>query len=210
MKYLKKSLLFVLLFISTGAFSQLEPKFDALGTIFGMSVVKAEYVINENIGAELSFNFRFGKPYLNSDYGSAKKQSGGGFKFEPRYYYSPDYDADGYYVGLYFRNQSLSYYYDENVYDSARDIYVEKDNIISNKFSSVGLVLGYKYFFESGITLDYGVGFGRFLSKSIESSLHGQRDRGEYDDYDYYFTFGVGYRFDWGEEKKVDADFEEF
>ncbi len=80
MNYLKKSLLFVLLFISTGAFSQLEVKFDALGTIFGMSAVKAEYVINENIGAELSFNFRFGRPYLSYDFEYAEKQSGGGIK----------------------------------------------------------------------------------------------------------------------------------
>ncbi len=208
MKYLKKSLLFVLLFISTGAFSQLEPKIDGLGTIFGMPVIKAEYIFNENIGAELSFNFRFGKPYFIDLYGSAEKQSGGGFKLESRYYFSPDYDADGYYMGLFFRNQSLSYYFHEDVYDSDRDMYIEKEDIKNQKFSSFGLVLGYKYFFDSGIILDYGVGFGRFLSNSIESSLHEETDT-ELEDYDYYFSFGVGYRFNWGEEK-IDADFEEF
>jgi hypothetical protein len=196
------------LFISTGAFSQLEPKIDALGTIFGTPAIKAEYLINENIGVELSFNFLFGKPLLDNTYENAYKQTGGGIKLEPRFYLSPDYDTDGYYLGLFYRNQSLSYYFHENAYDSDRDMYIEKEDIKNQKFSSLGLVLGYKYFFDSGIILDYGVGFGRFLSNSIESSLYEETDT-ELEDYDYYFSFGVGYRFDWGEEK-IDADFEEF
>jgi hypothetical protein len=204
----KKSFFFVLLFISTGAFSQLEVKFDALGTIFGMSAVKAEYVINENIGAELSFNFRFGRPYLSYDFEYAEKQSGGGIKLESRYYFSPDYDADRYYMGVFYRNQSLSYNYTDEVNDSEHGTFETKKNVIDNKYSSLGVVLGYKYFFDSGITLDYGVGVGRYLSYRTEDLFHGYRNYIP-SKFDFYFTFGVGYRFDWGEEK-IDADFEEF
>jgi len=201
MNYLKKSLLFVLLFISTGAFSQLEAKFDALGTVLGMTAVKAEYLLNENIGAELSFNLRFGKPFLTHSE-ETYKQFGGGVKLESRYYFSPDYIADGFYLGLYIRSQSFSYYSKEEVNDEAQEI------IKTQEFTSYGPVLGFKFFFDSRITLDGGIGVGKYLSYSYVSSLDGQNIKGD-GVFDLFTTFGIGYRFDLGEEK-MDADFEEF
>jgi len=208
MKYLKKTFFVTLLFVTSVSFSQIEPKFDVLGTIFGMPVVKGEYIINESFGVELSFNLRFGKPYLSSKYDSTLKQHGGGFKIEPRFYLSPDYDGDGYYLGLYFRNQSLSYDYNGYDYDTDEDyIYT-----LNNKFSSLGVVLGYKYYFDSGITLDYGAGIGRFLSTNFTSTERDEYSNSDYSDgkIDYYFTFGLGYRFDWGPKDENDSGVDEF
>ncbi len=133
-----------------------------------MPVVKGEYIINESFGVELSLNFRFGKAYLSNIYDNAKKQYGGGFKIEPRFYLSPDYDGDGYYLGLFFRNQSLSYDYEGYDYNTNEDyIYT-----LNNKFSSLGIVLGYKFYFDSGITIEYGGGVGRFLSNNFNTTEH--------------------------------------
>ena len=202
----KKAFLLLLL-TSTVTFAQLEPKIDVLGTIFGMPVIKAEYLINDDIGVELSYNFRYGKPFFKDD--NSIKQSGGGIKIEPRFYLSSYEGGDGYYVGLYIRKQSIFYEYKGEYYSQDNEL-IEYTYSNNHKFSSLGFVVGYKYFFDSGITIELGTGIGRMLSNEYTTDRKSDDFFGSDDDFsnfDFFGTFGVGYRFDWGineEESGVD------
>ncbi len=207
-------IIFLIFFLYTSSFSlaQIEAKFDALGAIFGQSAVKAEYLINDDFGVELSYNFRYGKPILLND--EAIKQHGGGLKLEARYYLSSfDYN-DGYYIGVYLRKQSLFNDYEDTYYSYDIEQSIDYTYTVNEKFMSIGLLLGYKTFFDSGITIESGLGLGRFMSYDVTDDIRddGYETYNTYDssdEIDFIFTFAFGYRFEFN-NKKTSSTPEEF
>jgi len=212
MKLFKATFL-ILFFTSTLAFSQIDAKADVLGTVFGLPAIKAEYIINDDLGVELSFNFRYGKPIL-ADIDNIK-QHGGGFKIEPRFYVYSFEGGDGYYLSLYFRNQSHYYDIETSGYNVETDEDYEYTYTDNHKFSAVGVAMGYKIVFDSGIIMDYGVGLGRKFSNKYSSTdpksdftYFVTGDDEFLHNFDVIGTFGLGYRFDFGGSD--DTDVEEF
>ena len=140
-----------------GAQKKFEAKINPIGALFGTPDISGEYIVNDNFGVELGVSFAFGKTTAISVNGSEKPtQSGLGFKLAGKYYFNPDEGCDGWYGGLYFRQESLSYSYPSGF--SSADY---KANIVA-----AGIDIGKKWLFDSGVLIEIGFGVGRPLSES--------------------------------------------
>jgi len=92
--------------IATLGFSQFEIKTNPIGLLFGQIPLSAEYIITDNIGAEISGGFNYGTSNL-MDATYTGIISVASFK----YYFSPNVGGDNIYAFPYFRfvNRTLKY-----------------------------------------------------------------------------------------------------
>lgn len=185
---MKKLVLLLVAIATVGvAQAQFEAKVNPLGAIFGRPDLSAEYIVNDNFGVELTAGIIFGTVPGASLEGSEKpKQSGFGVKIAGKYYFSPDDGGDGWYGGLYLRQESEKIDY-------------ASDSLLGDYNSSVfaaGVEVGRKWVFDSGFLVESAIGVGRPLSEKREFSSSD-------DDYNVAFDIGIdltyklaiGYRF---------------
>ena len=189
----KKFLIIVALFSFGFANAQkYEVKVNPLGLFYGKPDLFAEYIVNDNFGVEISLGFAFGKsvgPTFSFNENSSERpdQSGFGAKIVGKYYFSPDQGADGWYGGIYFRQESLNL-----TYSSAFSANNYKTSIFAG-----GVEFGKKWVFDTGVLIDISMGTGRafsekreFVNRPTDNSFVGF-ELG----YDFTCKFAVGYRF---------------
>ena len=145
--------------------AQHDVKVNAIGIFFKNYGVGYEYIINEEMGAGIDMNIVSGNVSLFSSFDSNVKHSS--FSLTPnfKFYFSPDYGADGFYFEGYLKYKNMS---DKNLvyHDGTRDINYDMG------FSGValGIATGKKWVTNSGFYFETLFGFGRFLTKSFSYS----------------------------------------
>ena len=188
---MKKIILSAVLIMTIGfanAQSKIEAKLNPLGALFGRPELNGEYIVTDHFGVELSLSTAFGK--FGSSIGGSEKptQSGFGVKVAGKYYFSPDKGGDGWYGGVYVRQESLTLKYSEAQY------------AISNYKSSIfagGVEFGKKWVFDSGLLIELGAGVGRPFSEKREfTNSTSVYDNASFEiGVDFTGKFAVGYRF---------------
>ena len=190
MKKILLTAMSVLVFGAVSAQKKIEAKINPLGALFGQPEVSGEYIINDNFGAELSFGVAFGKTgssvSVNGVSTEKPTQSGFGVKVSGKYYFSPDNGGDGWYGGIYLRQESLKLAYGDSF---------SNQNYKSNVFAG-GVEFGKKWVLDSGLLFELGAGVGRPFSEKREFTNSNS-------DYNTSFEIGVdftgklaiGYRF---------------
>ncbi len=168
-----------------------EAKINPLGALFGRPDVSAEYIFSDHFGAELSLGFAFGKTgtaaTFNNTTSEKPTQSGFGVKVTGKYYFSPDEGGDGWYGGIYLRQESLDLKYPSNF---------STFNYESSIFAG-GVEFGKKWVFDSGLLIELGAGVGRpFSEKRTFSDPNNQNSNVAIEiGVDFTGKFAVGYRF---------------
>ena len=147
-------------FTMTSAFGQIEAKINPLGAVFGRPDISGEYIISDVFGVEAGVSFAFGKAPGATIGDLEAKQSGLGFKVSGKYYFSPDEGADGWYGGLYLRQESLNITYDTA--DNSSDY--------TSSIFAGGVEFGKKWVFDSGFLVEAGFGIGRPFTEKREFS----------------------------------------
>ncbi len=170
---------------------KIEAKINPLGALFGRPEISGEYIVSDSFGAELTIGIAFGTTGSSVSVGnlSSEKptQSGFGFKAAGKYYFSPDKGGDGWYGGVYLRQESLKLTYPSNFAG-----FDYKSNIFAG-----GLEFGKKWVFDSGLLIELGVGFGRpFSEKRTFTNSNAEYDNASFEiGIDFTGKFAVGYRF---------------
>jgi opacity protein-like surface antigen len=187
---MKKVLLLVVVMTTAMASAQFEAKINPLGALFGRPEVSGEYIVSDNFGVELSLGVAFGKTgtsVSSGEFSSEKPtQSGFGVKLGGKYYFSPDQGGDGWYGGLYLRQESLNISYDDDYSD-----YDYKSSIFAG-----GIEFGKKWVFDSGFLIDLSAGVGRPFSENREwTNVDGDYDASIELGVDFVGKFALGYRF---------------
>jgi len=156
MKNLFKACMVVL--IVAGSFTttkaQHEIKTNVAGLIFNQFGLTYEYVLNENMG------ILGGVAYFTSPGSFSYEYSAFSIAPEFRYYFNPDDDAEGYFIGGYikYRNTSAPEYlttFDNN--GNATTIGQNTNGV------ALGIVSGRKWVTRSGFMFETWAGFGRYL-----------------------------------------------
>ena len=187
---MKKFILSALMMLAVGAgFAQkkFEAKINPLGALFGMPDVSGEYIVSDSFGVELGLGIAFGDYSGISVYGlETPKQSGFGAKVAAKYYFSPDEGGDGWYGGIYLRQETLSVTFSQS--NNSSDF---KSSVFAG-----GVEFGKKWLFDSGLLIELGAGFGKPFTESrkftnISSDYVGEIKLGV----DFTGKFAVGYRF---------------
>ena len=178
---MKKLLLFVAVATFGFANAQIEAKINPLGAMFGNPRISGEYVVSDSFGVELAAGAYFGQAYVGLIKVPNAKQSGFGVRAVAKYYFSPDDGGDGWYGGIYLRQNNKKYTSKINL----------SDNYKGNIFA-VGIEFGKKWVFDSGFLIESGFALGRPISEK-RTGYTGE------DDYeigvDGYAKFVIGYRF---------------
>lgn len=182
--------LIVIAFGFTNAQGKFEAKINPLGALFGKPDISAEYLVADSFGVELSAGIAFGKTgaSVTSTLGTTEKatQSGFGAKLTAKYYFNPDEGCDGWYGGLYVRQETLNL-----SYSSAASV----DNYKSNVFAG-GVEFGKKWLFDSGFLIELSAGVGRPFSETRKYTNSSNSYSADFElGIDFTGKFAIGYRF---------------
>ncbi|MCF6365170.1 MAG: DUF3575 domain-containing protein [Bacteroidales bacterium] len=175
---MKKKLMILgaFMMLATMGFSQFEVKINPISALFGSIPISAEYIVSDNIGAEVAIGYRFGD-----------NTSGLNSKVLFKYYFSPDKGGDKFYTAPYFNYTNYG--------GSTVDIFGTGSYSYKYTAIGVGLALGYKWVADGGFLADIGFGAGKNFAGGFE-----------YDDPTYTFDtdvfplnfltrISIGYRF---------------
>ena len=186
MKKIILSAFALIVFGFAGAQKKFEAKINPLGALFGTPEVSGEYIVNDNFGVELSLGIAFGKVVGASVNGAEKPtQSGFSSKLSGKYYFNPDEGCDGWYGGLYLRQEALTISYDA----------VYKNSDYKSSVIAGGVEIGKKWLFDSGILIDLGFGVGRPFTET-RTFTNNNNDFGTFElGVDFTGKFAIGYRF---------------
>lgn len=185
-----KKLVLIVVAVATFGFAnaQIEAKINPLGALFGRPDISAEYIVSDVFGIEAGISLAFGKaPGVSVDGAGEAKQSGLGFKVIGKYYFSPDDACDGWYGGLYLRQESrtISYSGTSSVYSDYK----------SNIFAG-GIEFGKKWVFDSGFLIEAALGVGRpFTEKREWVNSNSEYNANIAIGVDLTGKFAIGYRF---------------
>ncbi len=184
---MKKLVLLVVAIATMGiAQAQMEVKINPLGALFGKPDVSGEYIVSDTFGVELTVGTAFGSVAGVSIDGAEKpKQSGFGVKLAGKYYFNPDQGGDGWYGGLYLRQESRKIKYEAAF---------EGSDYKSSIFAG-GIEFGKKWAFDSGFLIEAATGIGRPFTEKREF-LNDDVDFGTFEiGIDFIAKFAIGYRF---------------
>ena len=182
---------------NANAQKKFEIKLNLIGALYGRPYVAGEYIVNDNFGVELNLGIAFGTdPFAQKNNGQKVNQSGFSAKVTGRFYFNPDEGCDGWYGGVYFRNENYE------LSDGSPSTYISngglvfsssKDNNYKQTVTAGGIELGKKWLFDSGVLIDFGFGLGRTFSSSKVYSY--ATSDNEESALDYTSSFAIGYRF---------------
>ncbi len=196
MKNTKNIAIVAALFFSMTAFGQAkEIKLNVLGAAFSNYTLGYEHGLSETGSVGLWVNY--------AEYGTGdNKIQGLGFIPEYRFYFSPDDEIDGFFVGPYAKYTTLSNTYDISAPNSTgvTETYNTK---VSVSRIGLGLNLGRKWATDGGFVFETALGFGKFLSNNVSYNVQEVQDYYDDLDDDYILFAGidlrlaisVGYRF---------------
>ncbi len=187
MKRILLTTLVVFAFGFASAQKKIEAKINPLGALFGQPEISGEYIVSDSFGVELTLGVAFGKSSGISVNGSeVPTQSGFGVKGSAKYYFNPDEGGDGWYGGIYVRQESLNL-----SYDAANSISDYKSSVFAG-----GVEFGKKWLFDSGILIELGAGLGRPFSESRTFTNSTSDYNANFEiGIDFTGKFAVGYRF---------------
>ena len=188
---MKKIILSAIAIMTIGfanAQTKIEAKLNPLGALFGQPELSGEYIVTDNFGVELSLSTAFGKNGVSVNGSEKPTQSGFGVKVAGKYYFSPDKGGDGWYGGIYLRQESLTLKYSETQNSGL--------NYKSSIFAG-GVEFGKKWVFDSGLLIELGAGVGRPFSEKRELTTTGNSvDSASFEiGVDFTGKLAVGYRF---------------
>jgi len=179
----KLILMVVALTFATNGFSQFEIKFNPIGALFGQIPLSAEYILNDNMGVELTVGYYFKK---EGDFQNVSKSSGlvtnGLFK----YYFNPNKGGDKFYVFPYVRYVTRSFTFTDATSGDIEASY--------NAFG-VGFGLGYKIVANSGLLFDFGLGAGKNFSSDYSYSDPNYSSSVSIPALNIFGRISIGYRF---------------
>lgn len=163
---MKKALLlslFALLLAPSFVHAQvpIDIKINPIGALFRSPDLSAEFVLTDNIGIEPRLSYSWNtQNFLNPvDLTTEEfRATGLGVGVFARYYFNPEDACDKFYTSLYMRYLNRSF--NSTVSDAS---------ISQNKFSG-GLMLGYKWLSDGGISVDIGFGGGRAFTNNFTGS----------------------------------------
>jgi hypothetical protein len=176
-----------------------EVKLNAIGALFNNYSVGYERGLSETSSVGLwvnyqSYNFGIGD--------EDNKISGIGFVPEFRFYFSPDDECDGFFVGPYLKYASLSTKSDYTILDDDGDYQDYNDVKVSSNRFVIGLNLGRKWVTDGGFLFETSFGFGKALASGV--NYDNDNVQTYYDDndileleinFDLRLGINVGYRF---------------
>lgn len=182
---------------NANAQKKFEIKLNPIGALYGRPYVAGEYIVNDNFGVELNLGIAFGTdPFAQKNNGQKVNQSGFSAKVTGRFYFNPDEGCDGWYGGVYLRNETYELS-DGNTSTSNNNgslvFSSSKDNNYKQSVAAGGIELGKKWLFDSGVLIDFGFGIGRTFSSSKVYSFSKNTD--EELAIDFTGSFAIGYRF---------------
>lgn len=143
------------LFMATSMFAQFEVKVNPIGLLFGGISASGEYILNDNMGVEVSARLSSNKLTITTE---ETKLTGFGIGAAYKYYFSPDDGADKFYANLYARYGGLSGKYTGSI--SAAEEKATYSKV------AVGFGIGYKWLADSGLLFELGFGAGRNLAQT--------------------------------------------
>ena len=194
MKNLKLSAIFLVAFtcVSLRSNAQHEVKTNVLGLIFNQFGLTYEYVLDENMGILGSIAYFTPPSSFAYDYAAIS------FTPEFRYYFNPDDDAEGYFVGGYLKYRNTS----TDEYTSYQNDQGEIVTVGQNTNGvALGLTSGRKWVTRSGFMFETFVGIGRYLF--VSESYTNDYEPGEFEElvedlpaWDFRLGASVGWRFD--------------
>lgn len=155
--------------------------------LFGNVNVGAEYVVNDNIGVELTIGIASGKDEVETGDAEAK-YFGMPVAIFGKYYFGPDDGADRFYADIWLKYVNRKYEYS----GTDADLYA---GYTSTRFG-VGFGIGYKLVADNGLVFDVGFGGGRAIVDDTEF----ETSAGEQTAFDLpgimtTGKIGIGYRF---------------
>ncbi len=186
----KLLLLSCLCMFLTSAQAQVELKINPLGILFSSPDLAAEYLVNDNLGVELSLGLVYGNTLGSGliDDSFKIKKSGYRVRLSGKYYFSPEDGCDKFYAGMYLGPRSTKFSGDSTVwgYDPGYKL----------SGFAIGLLVGYKWVADSGLVFEIGAGGGRALGEKFTFN-DGSLDESGFDGFgvDFVGTLAVGYRF---------------
>jgi len=149
----------VFMLLAKFSFAQnFEVKVNPIGLIFGTIPVSAEYVLNENMGVELTAEYNYNK---GSYFDGTTKASGIVVAGLYKYYFKPHDGGDGFYAFPYLRYANRKFTFDDTTYGEVTATYTA---------FGAGFGLGYKWVAESGLLIDFGAGVGKNFNGSFSYS----------------------------------------
>ena len=179
-------------FITAGMLNQakaqiIDVTINPIPLLFGNVNVGAEYVVNDNIGVELTIGIASGKDdALTGD--AEAKYFGMPIAVFGKYYFSPDDGADKFYADIWLKYVNRSYEYD----GPDADLFV---GYSQTRFGG-GFGIGFKAVADNGLVFDIGFGGGRAISDNTKfDSGNGEQDVIDWPDLMLTGKIGIGYRF---------------
>ena len=146
--------------------AQHDVNINAIGLFFQNYGLGYEYVINEGGGAGIDFNYATSKIYNPSK----ENNSYSSFSISPNYkfYFSPDYGADGYYFEAYLKYKTTT---DGLVYsENTGSGYETHAYDLKSSGLGLGIALGKKRITNSGSYMITLFGIGRFVTQNFSFS----------------------------------------
>jgi len=141
--------------------AQIDVSINPLGLLFSNPDLSAEYIVNENIGVELTLGAVYGKTAalgLGEEFRLSK--SGYKVRLSGKYYFKPNNGGDRFYAGVYLGPRST-----KQTGDSA--VWGEDYGYKVSAFTA-GVNLGFKWVGDNGIVFEIGGGAGRAFGNKIE------------------------------------------
>jgi len=164
--------------------AQHDIKLNMLGVVFGNYGVNYEYVISPEMSAGGAVNYYLFKTKTTGFSGEDNENKYVGFNFAPefRFYFNPDDDAEGMYVGAYLKYRSATS--DGWSYVDAQGNFAETTR--STNGLAFGILGGKKWVADAGFIFETYFGIGKYLTNNVKFGSS------EYETYwDQYPTFEV-------------------
>ena len=160
-----------------------EVKINPLGVLFNSPDLSAEYIVNDDIGVQLTLGLEYGDFALGL---SDLTKSGYALRLMGKYYFNPDDGADRFYAGVYLGPRSRS------INDDINDGF---DQGFRQSAFTAGLAIGYKWVGKKGILFEVAIGGGRAFGETI--TFDDDNFETEVDGFgvDVIGMLAVGYRF---------------
>lgn len=199
----------MIMLTSIGLKAQHDVRVNFIGLLFKNYGIGYEFIINDEMGAGLSFSYS--QSLLGLD---TKDYSSLNITPDFRFYTNPEDGADGFYFGGYLNYakvnlDNLSINLDTKTQDAyGNTIYADVPYNYTLTGFAIGLELGRKWVTNSGVFFETNFGFGRYLTTShsysdsrVEDYFKTTESVGFEEGIDWLYTFdyrlglSIGYRF---------------
>lgn len=165
-------------FFTQTANAQIDVSVNPVGLLFGDLNVGADLALSDNFSVEAAVG-------LGTNEIDDVKGTNIPVNVVGKYYFSPKYGADRFYIDAFLRYVNRQWNYDEE------SPYAD---FTSNRFG-LGFGIGYKVVSKGGFVFDIGLGAGRALIDEDNYEDGGQREDIEWTELMIQGKLGIGYRF---------------